>query len=313
MIQWIKENTQIDFMAKGHIAVTISGVLIIISILAVAIRGLNLGIDFTGGVLMELSFQKAPVIEDIRHSLAKAGFGDASVQYYGNTTDLLVRMAPRNDIKITHLQEQVVNALRQGQDTQITVQRVESVGAQVGVELFNSAGIALLLTFGGILLYVWMRFERLLAIGAILALIHDPLIIIGVFALFQVEFNLAVVAAILAVIGYSINDTIVVFDRIREVFRKMRKATVLEVMNHSINQTLSRTIMTSFYTLSVAVVLLILGGETLFGFSLALVIGIVVGTYSSIYIASYLAMVFGVSKEDLMLVKKEGEEFKQIP
>jgi len=300
-------NVNINFMGRRMAAFAVSGLLILISVGAFAVRGLNFGIDFTGGTLLEVGYDKPADLGNIRKTLNDSGFTGAVVQNFGTTKDVLIRIAPRDGEDQQKLSDQVLMALQQSGRDKVDLRRVEFIGPQVGGELAEQGGIAMLAALFGILVYVYFRFEYRFAIGSIIATIHDVIITVGVFSVFQLEFNLTVLAAVLAVIGYSLNDTIVVYDRIRENFRKVRKGTPEEVINVSVNQTLSRTIMTSLTTLLVCIALYVFGGEIIHNFSLALIVGIVVGTYSSIYIASSLALLLGVSKADLMPVKKEGE------
>lgn len=306
-------NTNINFMGRRMAAFAVSGLLILISAGAFAVRGLNFGIDFTGGTLLEVGYDKPADLGKIRNTLNSSGFTGAVVQNFGTTRDVLIRIAPRDGEDQQKLSNQVLTALQQSGNDKVELRRVEFIGPQVGDELTEQGGIAMLAALFGILVYVYFRFEYRFAIGSIIATIHDVVITIGVFSVFQLEFNLTVLAAVLAVIGYSLNDTIVVYDRIRENFRKVRRGTPEEVINLSVNQTLSRTIMTSFTTLLVCIALYVFGGEIIHNFSLALIVGIVVGTYSSIYIASSLALLLGVSKADLMPVKKEGEGLDSRP
>jgi len=307
-----KRESHIRFMDRRRLAMIVSAVLIVIAIASLAIRGLNFGIDFTGGTILEVGYSQPVELADVRNALAEAGYGDAVAQYFGTSRDVLIRIPLRADVASAQLTEQVMGILRQA-DTGVEMRRQEFVGPQVGDELANDGGLALLYALIGILIYVALRFEYRFAVGSVVALVHDVIITLGIFSLFQLQFDLTVLAAVLAVIGYSLNDTIVVFDRIRENFRKMRKGTPVQVVDASINQTLSRTLMTSLTTLIVLIALLFFGGELLQGFSMALIIGIVVGTYSSIYVASAAALAMGVSKEDLMPVKKEGAEADNLP
>lgn len=282
--------------------------LIATSIASLAFRGLVLGLDLTGGVLMELGYAAPVDLGEVRASLVKAGYGEAVVQSYGSARDVMVRLAPRAGEDNEVLSAKVLEALRGQRRDEVSVRRVEFVGAQVGEELTEQGALAVLVALFGILIYVAMRFEWRFALGAVLATVHDTIFTLGFFSLFRVEFDLTVLAAVLAVIGYSLNDTIVVFDRIRENFRRMRTGTVADVMNAAINQTLSRTIMTSFTTLLVVIALYVVGGAVVHGFSLALIVGIVVGTVSSIYVASPLALWLGVSRADLIQEKRPAGE-----
>lgn len=305
-MQLFKKPTHFDFMAKRRLAMAFSGVLILVSIGSLFTRVLNFGIDFTGGTLIEVGYSESVELAGVRETLQAAGFGDAVVQHFGTARDVLIRLAPREDVSKAELSDQVVESLREAASTELSLRRVEFVGPQVGDELAEKGGLAMLIALGAILIYVALRFEYRFAVGAVAALGHDVLITLGFFSLLGLEFDLTVLAALLAVIGYSLNDTIVVFDRIRENFRKMRKGTPVEIINQSLNQTLARTLMTSFTTLLVLLALFFLGGELIHSFATALIVGVFVGTYSSIYVASPTALVLGVSKADLMPVKKEG-------
>lgn len=293
-------------MGKRKLALTASAVLIIVALLSLVVRGLNFGIDFTGGTLIELGFKNTADLVQIRSSLATAGFNDATVLHFGTSRDVLIRLAPESGIKNEDIKLKILIALKT-ENEQPTLRRLEMVGPQVGDELAEDGGLAMLYALFGILLYVALRFEYRFALGSVTALVHDVIITLGIFSLFQIPFDLTILAAILAVIGYSLNDTIVVFDRIRENFRKMRKGEPIEIINNSLNQTLARTLMTSGTTLLVLVALFFVGGEIIHGFALSLIIGVLVGTYSSIYIASSTILALGISKADLMPVEKEGE------
>jgi len=306
------QQVNIDFMAMRKPAVMVSLALILISLISLGVRGLNLGIDFTGGTLIEVGYQEAADLNEVRGALADSGFDDAIVQHFGSATDVIVRVAPRDGLDTAKVSNQVLEVLKT-QDESVSMRRVEFVGPQVGEELTEDGGLALLIALVCILVYVTVRFEKRFAAGSVLALIHDVIITLGIFSILQLEFDLSVLAAILAVIGYSLNDTIVVFDRIRENFRKIRKATSESVINMSLNQTLSRTLMTSLTTLLVLISLFFFGGEVIHGFATALIIGVLVGTYSSIYVASTAVLVLGVSKADLMPIVKEGVELDDRP
>jgi len=306
-MQFIKKGTSIDFMGKRRAAMVLSGLAMLIGIVAIAVRGLNFGIDFTGGTLVEVNYAKAVPLEEVRAALADGGFGDdATVQSFGTPRDLLIRLAPQEKTAGNQVGEQVAQALDKATPGNVQVRRVEFVGPQVGDELAEEGALAVLVALMAILIYVAMRFEWRFALGSVIALVHDVTITVGLFALLQLPFDLPVLAAVLAVIGYSLNDTIVVYDRVRENFRKMRKGSAEQIINTSLVQTLSRTLMTSGTTLMVLVALYLLGGEIIHGFAFALLVGVVVGTYSSIYVASTAALMLGVSKADLMAVKKEG-------
>ena len=303
-MQILGHKTNIDFMGKRKLAMVFSILLILLSIGSLATRGLSFGIDFTGGTLIEVAYPDSAELGGIRDLLDEAGYGDAQVQHFGTSRDVLIRIAPRADRASAELSEEVLTAL-QNADSAVEMRRVEFVGPQVGEELTEQGGLAVLYALLGILIYITLRFEYRFSFGAVAALVHDVVITLGVFSLLQVEFDLTVLAAILAVIGYSLNDTIVVFDRIRENFRKMRKGTPTDVMNVSINQTLARTMMTSLTTLLVLLALFFLGGEIIHSFALALIVGVFVGTYSSIFVAGASTLALGVSKADLMPVEKE--------
>ncbi len=296
-----------DFMSKRRLAVALSTVLMLISLLSIALQGLVLGLDFTSGTLVEVGYSQPADIDKIRSTLRENGFPEAVVQNFGTTREVLIRLGEREESKDDPLSSQILRLLKKSGD-EVEMRRVEYVGPQVGRELVEKGGLAVLLTLFGILAYVWFRFEYRFALGAIAALIHDTLIVVGFFSVLRLEFDLTVLAAILAVIGYSLNDTIVVFDRIRENFVKLRKQHSVNVMNASINQMLGRTVMTSVTTALVLIVLFVVGGELIHNFSTALILGVIIGTYSSIYIASTSALVLGVSKADLMPVEKEGAE-----
>lgn len=303
-----------DFIGHRKTAMVLSGTLVTVALLAILIRGLNFGVDFTGGFTIEVGYDQAANIQQIRDVLAEQEFPDASVQNFGSSTEVLIRMAPPEDGKNgAALSEDVLNALTPTSDTPIKMRRVEFVGPQVGEELRETGGLAVLMALFAIVVYIWFRFEKKFSVGSVLALVHDVVITVGIFALFQIEFDLTILAAILAVIGYSLNDTIVVFDRIRENFLNMRRGTPADVMNSSVNQTLSRTVITSLTTLLVLLSLFIFGGKTISGFALALIIGVVVGTYSSIFVASTAVLGLGITKEDMMPVEKEGADLDHIP
>lgn len=310
-MEFFNVKNTIDFMATRKIGLLVSLLLVIIAIGSVATRGLNLGIDFTGGTLVEVGYEQSADLQEVRGALAKGGFERAVVQHFGTSQDVLIRLAP-SESAAAEISNKVLAALN-ADGHKVELRRIEFVGPQVGKELTEDGGLAILAALFGILIYVYFRFEVRFAVGAVLATLHDVIITIGLFSIFQWEFDLTVLAAVLAVIGYSLNDTIVVYDRIRETFRKVRKGSTEEVINQSITQTLSRTIMTSGTTSLVVISLLLFGGETIHGFALALIIGIAVGTYSSIYIASSLVIVLGVSKADLMPVVKEGAEIDSTP
>jgi len=313
MHQLLSSNRNFNFMGRRRLALAVSGVLIVVSLVSLLLRGLSFGIDFTGGTLIEVGYEQAVELEQVRRVLAESGFEEAQVQQFGTPQDLLIRLAPREGVKSSELSDKVFAALSKAADGRVELRRVEFVGPQVGDELTEDGALAVLVALMAILMYVAVRFEWRFAVGSVAALVHDVTLTLGFFSITQLEFDLTVLAAVLAVIGYSLNDTIVVFDRIRENFRKIRKGTPEEVINTSINQTLSRTLITSLTTLVVLLALFFLGGEIIHNFSLALILGIVVGTYSSIYVASTAALMLGVSKADLMPVQKEGAQIDDMP
>ena len=308
-MQLFKKTTTFDFMAQRRLAVIVSAVLLIISLGSFASRGLAFGIDFTGGTLIELGFDQAVELAPIRDALAAEQFDDAVVQHFGTARDVLIRIGLREALSQADLSTIAIDAIRASSVSEPQIRRVEFVGPRVGEELREQGGLAMLIALGAILIYVMLRFEIRFAVGSVAALVHDVVITVGVFSVIGLQFDLTVLAAVLAVIGYSLNDTIVVFDRIRENFRKLRKGTPVDVVNTSLNQTLARTLMTSFTTLLVLIILFLLGGEIIRGFAAALTIGVLIGTYSSIYVASTTILALNVTKQDLMPVNKEGEEF----
>lgn len=310
-MQLIRQSLNIDFLGKRNIAWILSAILIVVSIVSLSTRGLNFGIDFTGGTLVEVGYVNSAELEPIRSALESASFNDAIVQHFGTAKDVLIRLPATESNNAAELSSQVLNALSSTDD--ISMRRVEFVGPQVGEELRDDGGLSILYALFGILIYVALRFEYRFSLGSVAALIHDVVITVGFFSVTQAAFDLTVLAAVLAVIGYSLNDTIVVFDRIRENFRRMRKASAIEVINESINQTLSRTLITSLTTLLVLLALFFVGGEVIHSFALALIVGVVVGTYSSIYIASSLLVVLNVSSEDLMQEEKDTSELNEQP
>ena len=301
----LKRPTSIDFMGQRRTAAIASGVLLLVSVVALTVRGLAFGIDFTGGTLIEVGYEEPADLGQIRATLVEAGFPEAVVQHFGTTRDVLVRIAPRETVDKADLSSEVLRALDVAPEA---MRRVEFVGPQVGKELTEQGGLALLFALGAIFVYVALRFEWKFSLGAVAALFHDVLITLGFFSVIGLEFDLTVLAALLAVIGYSLNDTIVVFDRIRENFRVMRRGSSTQVVNGSLNQTLSRTLMTSLTTLIVLLALFFLGGELIHNFSIALMLGVLVGTYSSLYVASTTILALGITKQDLMPVEKEGAD-----
>ena len=305
-MELFKKVTHIDFLGKRRVAYVFSALLLLVSIGSLAVRSLNFGIDFTGGTLIELGYERDIDLGDVRGALAEGGYSGATVQHFGTPRDVLIRIAPRDDVSSADLSSEVFRALRDAADGAVELRRVEFVGPQIGDELTEAGGLAMLYALAGILIYVGFRFEYRFALGAVAALVHDVLVVLGFFSVLQADFDLSVLAAVLAVIGYSLNDTIVVYDRVRENFRKMRKGTPVEIINISLNQTLSRTLVTSMTTVLVLLALFFLGGEIIHGFAFALLVGVLVGTYSSIYVASSSVLMLGVSKADLMPVQKEG-------
>lgn len=299
---------ELNFMGFRKPAMILSAVLMLSAIVSLSSLKLNVGIDFTGGSLIEIGYQQSVELQPIRNALEASGFGDAIVQHFGSAKEVLIRLVPKVDQDKAELSSQIIGVLNQASNSQFDVRRVDFVGPQVGKELTEDGGLAVLYALIAILIYVSVRFEYRFALGAVAALIHDVLITLGIFSILQLDFNLSVLAAILAVIGYSLNDTIVVFDRVRENFRKIRKKSTVEVINISINQTISRTLMTSFTTLMVLLSLFFLGGEVIHSFALALIIGVLVGTYSSVYVATTSALALGISRSDLMLPEKEDKD-----
>ena len=294
-----------DFMGKRRQAFILSLALITGSLVSLATRGLNFGIDFTGGALVEVSYQEAVELDQVRSRLAAAELGDAVAQYFGSARDVLIRVPQTQGKSNADASDAIIAALREP-GLPVEVRRAEYVGPQVGEDLQEDGGLAMIYALIMIFIYIAFRFQRLFSVGAIAALAHDVVITIGFFSITQIDFDLTVLAALLAVIGYSLNDTIVVFDRIRENFRRIRKGTPVEIVNASLNQTLSRTLTTSLTTLLVLGALFSLGGEIIRPFSTALIVGVLIGTYSSIYVASPVTLILGISKQDLMPVEKEG-------
>jgi preprotein translocase subunit SecF len=310
----INTRNTIDFMGQRRFALIASGVMLLVAVAAIGFRGLSLGIDFTGGTLIEVGYSEDVDLESVRSALAEAGFGDSSVQRFGTPRDVLIRLgvgqaeegeAEDGEAVSARLSDQVFSALSKASEDEVELRRVEFVGPQVGDELTEDGALAVLVALMAILIYVAMRFEWRFAVGSVIALVHDVLITVGLFALLQIEFDLPVLAAVLAVIGYSLNDTIVVFDRIRENFRKIRKGSPKEIINRSLTNTLARTLVTSLTTVLVLTALFFLGGQIIHGFAFALLVGVIIGTYSSIYVASTAVLMLGVSKADLMPVQKD--------
>lgn len=299
----------INFMGPRKLLAIFSAILLLASVASLAINGLRFGLDFTGGSLVEVGYQQAADLNAIRGQLTDAGFDDAVVQTFGSSTDVLIRLGETHDPK---LGDKVVEALTVGGES-VELRRNEYVGAQVGEELREQGGLGMLLALAMIMLYLAFRFQFKFSLGAVLALVHDVTLVLGIFSILQLDFDLTVLAAVLAVIGYSLNDTIVVFDRIRENFRIMRVADTVEIMNASLSQTLSRTLVTSLTTVLVLIALFIFGGESIHGFATALLVGIGVGTYSSIYVAANLLLAMNITKEDLIPPPKEETEVDEMP
>lgn len=297
-------KTTIKFLSIRRITTILSIVLMILSGSSLLMRGLNPGIDFTGGFQIEVSFQEAPEIQQVRLDLSRSGFDDAIVQNSGSATDLMIRTAPREGVDSRKVGNQIIEAVSQSSNN-VELLSSEYVSAQVGEELTEQGGLAMIFALIMIMIYIVFRFQWKFSIGAVLALIHDVLITLGIFSFFQLTFDLAVLAAILAVVGYSLNDTIVIFDRIRENFRSMRRSETIEILNASITQTISRTIITSSTTLMVLLALYFMGGQSLSGFSIALIIGVLIGTYSSIFVASTSVFYLDISTTDLLPSKRE--------
>ena len=311
--QLLRLDKPVDFMRFRLPALIFSTLLIFASITSLAVNQLNWGLDFTGGTEIQVAYPDGANLTQVRTDLAEANFPEAIVQNFGSSQDVLIRIAPRDDLPKDEIGGMVVEALS-AKNATVLVQSISFVGPSIGEELTEQGGLAMLVALICILLYVAMRFEYRFALGSVSALLHDVLITLGMFSIFKLEFDLTVLAALLAVIGYSLNDTIVVSDRIRENFRKIRKGTPLEIVNISLTQTLNRTIITSLTTILVLVALFYKGGELIHGFATALLFGVFIGTYSSVYIASAVALALGVSKEDLIPeeVEKEGEDLESI-
>ncbi len=305
-------NIKFNFMRMRVITTIMSVLLLIASIASLSYQGLNLGIDFTGGTLVEVGYPEAVDLDKIRESFIDSEFSNTSVQYFGTANEILIRIPPQRGLNSADISNNLLNLLS-ANNLNVEMRRVEFVGPQVGDELKEDGGLAMLYALLCIMVYVAFRFQMRFSVGAVAALIHDVVITLGFFSIMHFNFDLTILAALLAVIGYSLNDTIVVFDRVRENFRKIRDKTPVDVFNISLNQTLSRTLMTSFTTLLVLIALFFLGGEIIHGFSIALIFGVLIGTYSSIYIASPVTLALGIKKEDLMPVKKEGLDLENQP
>jgi preprotein translocase subunit SecF len=308
-MEFFRIQRDIPFMRYALIFNIISVLTFVVAVGALAIRGLPLGVDFTGGTVMELQYAKPPSLDQIREAVARLGFTDAAVQNFGTAQDVLVRLPVKQGLTSAQLSEQVMGELKK-LDPTVKLQRVECVGPQVGRELLENGALALLFVSLGIVLYLWLRFEWKFGVSAIIANLHDIVIIMGFFALFQWEFSLPVLAAVLAVLGYSVNESVVVFDRVREVFRnrRYRNLTVPQVLDHAITATISRTIITHGSTQAMVLMMLIFGGEALFYFALALTIGICFGIYSSVFVACAMVMWLGVTPKDLAQAEKKPRQ-----
>jgi preprotein translocase subunit SecF len=311
MIAWKAPN--FDFMRWRHVGLWLSTAINLLAVGSLAFQGLNFSIEFTGGTVVELAYEEPADLEKIRHALAGSDFGGGVVQNFGSPREVLLRLPPQHAVDAADASNKDVGARVAKLLPQAEVRRVEFVGPQVGEELAEDGVIASLVALGGILIYVMLRFTLKFSIGAIVATLHDVLVIVGFFSITRMEFDLNALAAVLAVMGYSLNDTIVIFDRIRENFRSMRTAEPIKVMNLSLNQTLSRTINTALVTTLSVLSLFFLGGELIHGFATALILGLVVGTYSSIYVASSMVLALGATRQELLPVQKEGSEIDSRP
>jgi len=311
-MEFFRIKKDIPFMSYAGITAVISAITFILAVVALGVRGLNLSIDFTGGTVVEVHYPHAADVQQIRSALEGDVYRDVTVQNFGSSQDVLIRLRLQRDVPPAQMSEGVLTALKK-QDAGVELRRVEFVGPQVGQELYESGGLAILLVCAGIMAYLAVRFEWRFAIAAIIANMHDVVIILGFFAFFQWEFSLAVLAGVLAILGYSVNESVVVFDRIRENFRKMRKASVPQIIDNAITRTMSRTIITHTMTQLMVLSMLFFGGEVLFYFAVALTIGIVFSIYSSVLVASPIVMWLGVSRENLLQVKKEGADLESRP
>lgn len=300
------KDLQIDFMGKRKYALALSAALLVTALLSLGSKGLNMGLDFTGGSLLEVGFTEEVDPEEVRNFLEGAGFNNGTVQYFGTNRDLLIRMPPQPDANQSSLGDEIFVALK-SQYPEAELRQSNYVGPAVGDELTEDGGLALLTALIVVMIYILFRFTKQFSVGAVVALTHDVLVVLGLFSIFQWTFDLTVLAALLAVIGYSLNDTIVVSDRIRENFRKLRKSSPVETINQSLNQTLGRTLVTSLTTLFVLLALLFTGGEVIRGFALALSIGVLVGTYSSIYVAATTLLAMNISREDLLVPEPDDD------
>jgi preprotein translocase subunit SecF len=310
----LKLKETVNFMSYRKVAMIFSIILMLASVFSLATNKLSLGLDFTGGTLIEVGFEDAADLTKIREVMDSNGYDDAVVQLYGSSRDVVIRLAEREGLKVEMLGNQVISALEKGTGQKMEMRRIEFVGGSVGDDLAEQGGLAMLTALICILVYVAFRFEWRFALGSVFALFHDVLLTLGLFSMLKLEFDLTVLAAVLAVIGYSLNDTIVVSDRIRENFRKLREGGPADIINISLTQTLSRTFITSITTLLVLAALFFRGGELIHGFATALLFGVFVGTYSSVYVASSVALAFGISKEDLIpeVIEVEGADQEQM-
>ncbi|MBN1239203.1 MAG: protein translocase subunit SecF [Gammaproteobacteria bacterium] len=304
-------DTHIDFIGKRRFALGLSILLILVSFASLVARGLNWGLDFTGGVLIEVAYDRAVELDEVRTTLAEAGYADAVVQNFGTSSDVLIRLPPVEAEEEGAELSNEVGAVLRAADPSVQLRRNEFVGPQVGEDLAEQGSLAMLFAMIMIFAYVMLRFRWKFAVGAIVAIVHDVIITVGLFSIFQFPFDLTVLAAVLAVIGYSLNDTVVIYDRIRENFRAIRRGTTAEIVNVSLNQTLSRTVVTALTTLLVLFALLFLAGETLFGFSMALIVGVLIGTYSSVYVSGAALVYLNVAPSDLVPVRRE--EIDEMP
>jgi preprotein translocase subunit SecF len=304
------KGEMVNFMKQRYVALIFSAVLLLCSLISLGVNGLQFGLDFTGGLQLEAQFSEKADLVQIRKSLSENDFDDAVVVYFGADTEVMVRM---QQVLSPGIEAEILSVLEQTTDLEVLVKRIEFVGPQVGDELRDQGGLGLLFALAVVIVYVSLRFQFKFAVGAVAALIHDVIIVLGFFSFFKIGFDLTVLAAVLAVIGYSLNDTIVVSDRIRENFRKVRNATPFDIINVSLTQTLGRTLVTSLTTLLVLLALFFFGGELINAFSVALIVGIVVGTYSSIYVAANVLLFMNIAKEDLIVPEKEGAELDEMP
>jgi len=305
-------HSNIDFLRWRKVSVTISTLLIVLSLLAVTVRGLNYGLDFTGGVLVEVNYKQPVDTGEVRGALTTAGFDNAVVQSLGGTRDISIRLQTKGKTNADQIAGNVLKAL-QVKRPDVTLTRHDFVGPQVGAELRNSGMIAVAVVIVGIMIYLGLRFEKRFAVAALASEVHDTLITVGILAAVQREFDMTVLASVLAVVGYSINDKVVVFDRVREIFRATRKGEPVDVLNRAINSTLSRTIITALFTAITMAALFFFGGPVVHGFAITMLIGILVGTLSSIFFANPILLWLGVSKKDLMPVTKENPELARRP